>query len=110
MTSATTNYARDISHALSSNKHLLRWVEKMAELTKPDNIHWVDGSEEENEKLCAQIHAARTASDITVLDVGGTVTAFQSTLPARAATSCAWFTGSVSVFQSTLPARAATAR
>ncbi len=81
MTSATTNYARDISHALSSNKHLLRWVEKMAELTKPDNIHWVDGSEEENEKLCAQIHAARTASDITVLDVGGTVTAFQSTLP-----------------------------
>ena len=25
---------------LSENKHLLRWVEKMAELTKPGAIHW----------------------------------------------------------------------
>ena len=49
MTTATTNYARDLSQALSSNKHLLRWVEKMAELTKPDSIHWVDGSQEEND-------------------------------------------------------------
>ena len=32
---------------LSSNKHLLRWVEKIAELTKPSSIHWVDGSVEE---------------------------------------------------------------
>jgi phosphoenolpyruvate carboxykinase (GTP) len=60
MTTATTNYARDLSHALSSNKHLLRWVEKMAELTKPDSIHWVDGSEEENEKLCAQMVGSGT--------------------------------------------------
>jgi phosphoenolpyruvate carboxykinase (GTP) len=60
MTTATTNYARDISQALSSNKHLLRWVEKMAELTKPDSIHWVDGSEEENEKLCAQMVGSGT--------------------------------------------------
>ena len=49
MSTASTNYARDLSQALSSNKHLLRWVEKMAELTKPDSIHWVTGSEEENE-------------------------------------------------------------
>ena len=28
---------------LSKNDHLLRWVEKMAELTKPAAIHWVDG-------------------------------------------------------------------
>ncbi len=27
----------------------------MAELTKPRDIHWVDGSEEENEALCAQM-------------------------------------------------------
>ncbi len=40
---------------LSSNKHLLRWVEKMAELTKPDAIHWVDGSQEENDAICAQM-------------------------------------------------------
>ena len=60
MTTATTNYARDLSQALSSNKHLLRWVEKMAELTKPDSIHWVDGSEEENETLCAQMVGSGT--------------------------------------------------
>ncbi len=60
MTTATTNYARDLSQALSSNKHLLRWVEKMAELTKPDSIHWVDGSEEENERLCAQMVGSGT--------------------------------------------------
>jgi phosphoenolpyruvate carboxykinase (GTP) len=41
--------------ALSDNKHLLRWVEKMAELTQPDNIHWVDGSQEEYDALCAQM-------------------------------------------------------
>ncbi|ABF39542.1 Phosphoenolpyruvate carboxykinase (GTP) [Candidatus Koribacter versatilis Ellin345] len=27
----------------------------MAELTTPDHIHWVDGSDEENEKLCADL-------------------------------------------------------
>ncbi|HEY0947286.1 MAG TPA: phosphoenolpyruvate carboxykinase (GTP) [Opitutaceae bacterium] len=40
---------------LSENKHLLRWVEKMADLTKPAAIHWVDGSPEEYEALCAQM-------------------------------------------------------
>jgi phosphoenolpyruvate carboxykinase (GTP) len=60
MTTATTNIARDLSQALSSNKHLLRWVEKMAELTKPDSIHWVDGSKEENEALCAQMVGSGT--------------------------------------------------
>ena len=34
---------------LSKNTHLLRWVEKMAELTQPEAIHWVDGSEAERE-------------------------------------------------------------
>jgi phosphoenolpyruvate carboxykinase (GTP) len=38
---------------LAENKHLLRWVDKMAELTRPANIHWVDGSQEEYESLCA---------------------------------------------------------
>src|SRR3954467_8994035 len=40
---------------LSTNKHLIRWVEKMADLTKPAAIHWVDGSQEENDALCAQM-------------------------------------------------------
>ena len=55
MSSVTTKTARDVARPLSSNKHLLRWVEKMAELTKPRDIHWVDGSQEEYEALCAQM-------------------------------------------------------
>ena len=46
---------RASSKPLSPNKHLIRWVEKMAELCMPESIHWVDGSEEENTKLCAQL-------------------------------------------------------
>jgi phosphoenolpyruvate carboxykinase (GTP) len=40
---------------LSKNDHLLRWVEKMAELARPDRIHWVDGSQEENDALSAEM-------------------------------------------------------
>jgi phosphoenolpyruvate carboxykinase (GTP) len=40
---------------LSRNEHFLRWVEKMAELAKPAGIHWVDGSQEEYEALCAKL-------------------------------------------------------
>ncbi len=46
---------RDPSLPLSSNKHLLRWIQKMFTLTQPDAIHWVDGSEEENDALCQQM-------------------------------------------------------
>jgi phosphoenolpyruvate carboxykinase (GTP) len=45
---------------LSTNKHLIRWVDKMADLAKPAAIHWVDGSEEENEALCSQMVASGT--------------------------------------------------
>jgi phosphoenolpyruvate carboxykinase (GTP) len=46
---------RDPAVPLSENAHLLRWVEKVARLTKPDAIHWVDGSQEENDALCARL-------------------------------------------------------
>ncbi|MEH6459066.1 phosphoenolpyruvate carboxykinase (GTP) [Chitinimonas sp. JJ19] len=39
---------------------LLEWVSKVAALTKPDRIHWVDGSDAENEALLAQMVAAGT--------------------------------------------------
>ncbi|MEY2598474.1 MAG: hypothetical protein RLZZ142_733 [Verrucomicrobiota bacterium] len=45
---------------LTKNKNLVKWIEKIAALTQPDAIHWVDGSEEENESLCAQLVAAGT--------------------------------------------------
>ena len=46
---------RDPAVPLSENTHLLRWVEKVARLTKPAAIHWVDGSQEENDLLCTQM-------------------------------------------------------
>ncbi len=51
---------RDHSQAPTANQHLLRWVEKMAALTKPAAIHWVDGSQAEYDALCAQLVAAGT--------------------------------------------------
>jgi phosphoenolpyruvate carboxykinase (GTP) len=44
----------------TTNKHLIRWVEKMAELTQPDFIHWVDGSKAEYDYLCDQMVQAGT--------------------------------------------------
>jgi len=55
MSTVSMKSARDVTRPLSENKHLLRWVEKMAELTKPASIHWVDGSQEEYDALCAQM-------------------------------------------------------
>jgi len=46
---------RDPSLPLSSNKHLLRWIQKMVTLTQPAAVHWVDGSKEENDALCQQM-------------------------------------------------------
>ncbi len=46
---------RDPATPLSTNVHLLNWVDKMANLTKPDAIHWVDGSAEEDAILKAQM-------------------------------------------------------
>ena len=40
---------------LTTNKHLIRWVEKMAELTTPAATHWVDGSKQEYDFLCQQL-------------------------------------------------------
>ncbi|MCR4434993.1 MAG: phosphoenolpyruvate carboxykinase (GTP) [Clostridiales bacterium] len=37
-----------------SNRAVKEWVEEMGKLTKPDNIVWIDGSEEEKERLIKQ--------------------------------------------------------
>jgi phosphoenolpyruvate carboxykinase (GTP) len=47
--------SRNVAQPLSKNEHLLRWVEKMAELTRPAAIHWVDGSQEEYDALCVEM-------------------------------------------------------
>ncbi|MDR3453511.1 MAG: phosphoenolpyruvate carboxykinase, partial [Rhodoferax sp.] len=45
---------------LTTNKHLIRWVEKMADLCRPEAIHWVDGSEDEYRAICDRLVAAGT--------------------------------------------------
>ena len=54
------SFEGDVSAPPTHNKHLLRWVEKMAELTTPASIHWVDGSQEEYDWLCDQLVANGT--------------------------------------------------
>ena len=51
---------RNPAKPLSENKHLLRWVDKMADLCKPDSLHWVDGTKEEYDALCAAMVAGGT--------------------------------------------------
>src|SRR5499426_600078 len=58
--SVSATIIRNPAIPLSKNDHLLRWVEKMAELTRPARIHWVDGSQEEYDQLCAEMVASGT--------------------------------------------------
>src|SRR3569623_843274 len=46
---------RSVAAPATTNKHLIRWVEKMADLCQPANIHWVDGSQEEYDFLCERL-------------------------------------------------------
>ena len=44
----------------TTNRHLIRWVEKMAALTEPASIHWIDGSQAEYDALCDTLVNAGT--------------------------------------------------
>jgi phosphoenolpyruvate carboxykinase (GTP) len=39
----------------TAHKALLRWVDEVVALTRPERVHWCDGSAEENATLCAQL-------------------------------------------------------
>jgi phosphoenolpyruvate carboxykinase (GTP) len=50
MTIKTINMPADLS-----NPELIRWVNEMAELCKPDSVYWCDGSTDEYDRLCQQM-------------------------------------------------------
>jgi phosphoenolpyruvate carboxykinase (GTP) len=55
----------DTSIPPTKNKHLIRWVEKMADLCQPARVHWLDGSDEEDAWLK---HLLVQAGTFTKLD------------------------------------------
>jgi phosphoenolpyruvate carboxykinase (GTP) len=41
----------EVQSARSGNKPLLQWVEEVARMCRPDNVHWCDGSAEEYQNM-----------------------------------------------------------
>jgi phosphoenolpyruvate carboxykinase (GTP) len=56
--SATASHLQSTAPAWVRHPRLVGWVEEMARLTRPDRIHWCDGSQDEYDRLCEQMVAS----------------------------------------------------
>ncbi|MCV9995913.1 phosphoenolpyruvate carboxykinase (GTP) [Paeniglutamicibacter sp. ZC-3] len=54
-----------IDAAPTTHSKLAAWVQEIAELTKPDHVYWVDGTQEENDRLTAELVAGGTLQKLT---------------------------------------------
>ncbi|WP_374761849.1 phosphoenolpyruvate carboxykinase (GTP) [Nesterenkonia aerolata] len=63
-------------NAPTKNERLLRFVAEIAELTTPEKIHWVDGSEEEHRQLTDELVEAGTLTRLTSPDFPNSFAAF----------------------------------
>ncbi|MBL8489088.1 MAG: phosphoenolpyruvate carboxykinase (GTP) [Rhodocyclaceae bacterium] len=55
-----SQHLSDNAPAFVRNSRLKAWVAEIAALAQPAHIHWVDGSEEENNRLCDEMVASGT--------------------------------------------------
>ncbi|WEK58767.1 MAG: phosphoenolpyruvate carboxykinase (GTP) [Candidatus Brevundimonas phytovorans] len=53
-----------LSPAPTAHKGLVAWVEQIAALTKPDRVHWCDGSEAEKSAIVADLIAKGTLKEL----------------------------------------------
>jgi phosphoenolpyruvate carboxykinase (GTP) len=56
----TTATVPGLDHSPTGNTHLLSWVREVAELTTPDRVVWVDGSDEEWDRMTTALVEAGT--------------------------------------------------
>ena len=49
---------------MNTNKKLQAWVEEIANMCRPDQIYWCDGSQEENDRLLKEMVDAGMATPL----------------------------------------------
>ena len=53
------------AEAPTKHAELISWVERIAELTEPDQVHWCDGSAEEYDRLAQELVDARSFTKLS---------------------------------------------
>ncbi len=58
---------------LTNNKNILNWVDEMVALTKPEKVIWIDGSEEQLQKLREEAFSTGEISELNQEELPGCV-------------------------------------